>query len=119
MLCCARPRWHRIWAKLDIARGKAHLTNMNMQTRVSAKGQVVIPKDVRERLRWVQGQPLDVVETPDGVLLKRPRVGQTLSLAEALARIKARASYAGPPVSTEDMKQAIASMFENAKDERF
>jgi hypothetical protein len=67
----------------------------------------------------MHGQPLDVVETSEGVLLKLPRSGPTQSLATALARIKARASYAGPPVSSDEMNQAIASMFSTAKDEHF
>ena len=42
--------------------------------RLSSKGQVIIPKDVRERRRWRSGQTFDVVETEDGVLL-RPHSG--------------------------------------------
>jgi AbrB family looped-hinge helix DNA binding protein len=39
-------------------------------TKLSSKGQVVIPKDVRERQRWTAGQAFDVVETEEGVLLR-------------------------------------------------
>ncbi len=42
---------------------------MNAQTRVSAKGQVVIPKDVRDRLHWAPGTPLDVIEKAGSVTL--------------------------------------------------
>jgi AbrB family looped-hinge helix DNA binding protein len=46
---------------------------MNAQTRVSAKGQVVIPKEVRDRLHWEPGTRLEVVEGHDGVSLKAVR----------------------------------------------
>ncbi len=40
-------------------------------TRISSKGQVVIPKAMRTALRWSPGQELEITETKDGVLLKR------------------------------------------------
>ena len=92
---------------------------MNAQTRLSARGQVVIPKDVRDRMQWAQGEPLDVIETSEGVLLKRPRTGKMLTLDAALARIRARVNYDGPPVSVEDMNKAVDEMFRNAADDRF
>ncbi len=39
-------------------------------TRVSTKGQVILPKAVRQRRHWGPGTRLLVEETPDGVLLK-------------------------------------------------
>lgn len=39
-------------------------------TRLSTKGQVIIPKAVREARRWIPGQELEVTVTDDGVLLK-------------------------------------------------
>jgi AbrB family looped-hinge helix DNA binding protein len=81
---------------------------MNAQTKLSAKGQVVIPKDVRDRLHWTQGEALDVIETADGVLLKRLTPGKKLSAQEALAKIRALVKYDGPPVSIEEMNETIA-----------
>ena len=37
---------------------------------VSSKGQVILPKAIRERRSWVTGTRLVVEDTPDGVLLK-------------------------------------------------
>jgi AbrB family looped-hinge helix DNA binding protein len=42
---------------------------MNAITKMSAKGQVVIPKDVRDRLHWLEGTQLKVVESGNAVTL--------------------------------------------------
>jgi AbrB family looped-hinge helix DNA binding protein len=42
-----------------------------LRTKLSTKGQVVLPKDIRRRQRWEPGAELIVEETPDGVLLRR------------------------------------------------
>jgi AbrB family looped-hinge helix DNA binding protein len=39
-------------------------------TRVSTKGQVILPKSIRDQLHWDAGTRLAVVQTSDGVLLK-------------------------------------------------
>lgn len=43
---------------------------MTMQTRLSAKGQVVLPKAARLGKGWGSGQRLDVIDLPGGVFLK-------------------------------------------------
>jgi AbrB family looped-hinge helix DNA binding protein len=80
---------------------------MNAQTRISAKGQVVIPKDTRERLGLTQGFALDVIETPDGVLLRKPREQQKLSFEEATARIREIVKYDGPALSIEQLSWSV------------
>ena len=40
-------------------------------TKVSDKGQVVIPKEIRDRLQFVPGTKLIVVATHDAVVLQR------------------------------------------------
>jgi AbrB family looped-hinge helix DNA binding protein len=85
---------------------------MNAKTIMSAKGQVVIPKDVRERLRLQAGDKLDVLETADGILLKRSSAMPKLSIEEALARLRTLLPrYEGPPVSVEDMNDTIRQMW--------
>ena len=44
---------------------------INDVTKVSDKGQVVIPKDVRDRLQFTPGTKLIVVATQDAVVLQR------------------------------------------------
>ena len=72
---------------------------------MSAKGQVVIPKAVRERLRWDHGADLEIVETGNGVLL-RPRLPdrKQISIEEFRSRMP---KYSGPPATLEDMERAI------------
>ena len=41
-----------------------------LTTTVSTKGQVILPKAIRQALRWEAGTRLVVESTPEGVLLK-------------------------------------------------
>ncbi|HEY3353757.1 MAG TPA: AbrB/MazE/SpoVT family DNA-binding domain-containing protein [Polyangia bacterium] len=41
---------------------------MRASTKLRSKGQVVIPKAIRDRLRWRPGTRLNVEETPDGAV---------------------------------------------------
>ncbi len=87
---------------------------MTQHTKVSAKGQVVIPKDVRDRLKWSPGTELEVVDGPAGVMLRaKPAVTKKRPFKETLARLHAIADYQGPIGSDEDWKEAIDAMFRN------
>ena len=107
--CCAIPRLRAIWVDGD--RSKMHLTDMNAQTKLSAKGQVVIPKDVRDRLGLTEGTVFDVIERAGEVILKRKGSAKAQSGAEAVAaavrEIASFYRYDGPPVSIEDMNSAV------------
>lgn len=83
-----------------------------MMTRVSAKGQVVIPKDVRDELGWLQGTELEVIKGPTQVVL-RPKQ-KPFDQAEfdlKLAKLRATANYHGPVYSDEEVNAAIGEMF--------
>ncbi|MBY5557108.1 AbrB/MazE/SpoVT family DNA-binding domain-containing protein [Rhizobium leguminosarum] len=43
----------------------------NLITTVSTKGQIILPKTIRQRREWEAGTRLIVEETPEGVLLKQ------------------------------------------------
>lgn len=82
---------------------------MNAKTTLSAKGQVVIPKDVRDSLGLRPGQTLDVVQTGGGVFLRPEQSKSGRSNAEILASIrKITSRYKGPPVGIEELNEAIA-----------
>lgn len=82
---------------------------MTAQTRLSAKGQIVIPKDVRDRLGWLQGSELEVIETTDGVILRKKATRKKLSVDEALAQIHAKVQYDGPRIPVEDLSFSPAA----------
>lgn len=87
--------------------GKTYLTVMNAETKMSAKGQVVIPKAIRERLQWNEGASLEVIETANGVLLRaggKPR--ERISIEEFRRRHPPRP---GPGLSTREMDQAVTA----------
>ena len=76
---------------------------MTAHTKLSAKGQVVIPKDVRDRLGWPQGSELEVVETAGGVLLRKPHKRRKLTFNEATAQIRQIVNYTGPQLTIEQL----------------
>ena len=77
---------------------------MNAQTKLSAKGQVVIPKAVRDRLHWEDGVDLEVVETAGGVLLRAKSQRRRISLEELRAMLPV---YDGPTISLDEMQAGI------------
>ncbi|MBV1689049.1 AbrB/MazE/SpoVT family DNA-binding domain-containing protein [Novosphingobium sp. G106] len=76
---------------------------MTAQTKLSAKGQVVIPKDVRDRLGWPQGSQLELVETGDGVLLRKRPERKKMTVEEATARLRQIYRHEGPPIPIEQL----------------
>lgn len=80
------------------------------RTLVSAKGQVVIPKEVRNRLGWNSGAVLDVIETVEGVVLRRAGPSAKLPIDQALERLRGTIAYDGPRLSEADWGHAVATM---------
>jgi len=74
-----------------------------MQTKISTKGQVVLPKAIREKRRWKAGTRLTVEERPDGVLLKPVERKKKLTIDDWAAILK----YKGPTHTIEEMNAAI------------
>jgi AbrB family looped-hinge helix DNA binding protein len=75
----------------------------SLKTRVSTKGQVILPKTIRDRRGWTAGSELIVEDKPEGVLLRAARaVGAT--------RVEDVFGCLGPVdrvVSIEEMNQAV------------
>ena len=60
---------------MTVARGRSasyHTGKMKSETRLTSKGQVVIPKAIRDRLKWKPGTRLGVEPTDDGAVVLRP-----------------------------------------------
>ena len=72
-------------------------------TKLSSKGQVIIPKILRSRYKWDIGQELTVIDTGEGVLLRSSRPFKKTELNEVAGVLK----YSGKPVSLDDMEKAI------------
>jgi AbrB family looped-hinge helix DNA binding protein len=78
---------------------------MSAETKISAKGQVVIPKALRDRLHWSEGDQLEAIETAGGVLLRRKgRARRSISVHEFMAEMP---RHEGAPATLEEMDEAI------------
>jgi len=73
------------------------------QTVISSRGQVVLPKKLRDRLHWKPGTRLMIEDRPEGVLLKRVEEKKKLTIGDLRGILK----YKGPPRSIEEMNTAI------------
>ena len=82
-------------------------------TRLTSKGQVIIPKALRDAHDWQVGTRLEVIDTVEGVLLKPVVARQTTALPQGLAAIRSRLAYKGPAVSLEDMNAAVLQEAKN------
>jgi AbrB family looped-hinge helix DNA binding protein len=76
-------------------------------TLVSSKGQVIIPKAVREARHWTPGTRLEVRDTADGVLLTVLTTAGKTPLAAGLKAIRQKIDYRGPTRTLEDMDAAV------------
>lgn len=76
-----------------------------LTTTVSTKGQVILPKAIRQRKHWEPGTRLVVEDTPEGVLLKAAPVF-TPTRPEDVAGMLA---YRGRPRTIEEMDSAITA----------
>lgn len=72
-------------------------------TRLSTKGQLIVPKDVRERHRWQAGTEFEILEREDGLLLRPVRRLRETTTEEVFGSLK----YEGPTISIDEMNRAI------------
>lgn len=74
------------------------------KTRLSSKGQVIIPKEVRDRHGWTPGVELEVEDHKEAVVLRLARPFPRTTVAEVYGCLK----YRGKPLTIEQMDAAIA-----------
>lgn len=75
-----------------------------MTTRLSTKGQLIIPKEIRDRYGWEAGVELEIEDQGDHVVIRRAESMPETTLEELVGC----AGYQGPRRSLADMEAAIA-----------
>ena len=72
-------------------------------TKLSSKGQVIIPKALRDAHNWLTGQELIVIDTEEGILLKPKQSFAKSQLKEVAGCLE----YRGPAKTLKEMDEAI------------
>jgi len=92
---------------------------MNQLTRLSAKGQIVIPKTVRDAKHWPPGTTFDVIDRPDGILLQ-PHPDVRAFRPTTLADLAALPKATGAPHSVDAISgldaETLAHLLDNPAD---
>ena len=81
---------------------------LSATTRVSTKGQVILPKALRDRRRWSAGTELTVEETAEGVLLRAKPRREATRFAEVFGRL-------GPVDASIDIDDTDAALLAEAR----
>lgn len=74
-----------------------------LTTKLSSKGQVIIPKEIRNRHHWETGQELQAIDTDEGILLRPASAFPETRLKEVASCL----SYSGKAKTLEEMEAAI------------
>jgi AbrB family looped-hinge helix DNA binding protein len=73
-------------------------------TKLSSKGQVIIPKSIRDAHDWRAGITLDISEHEEGILLRPSRPYARTSLDDVAGCLE----WSGPTITIEEMDKAVA-----------
>jgi AbrB family looped-hinge helix DNA binding protein len=85
-----------------------------LTTKVSTKGQVILPKAIREKRQWNAGTELVVEDTAEGVLLKPA----TLFPVSDPDKVFGMLAYSGKPKTIEEMNASILAEAKRRHDRR-
>lgn len=97
------------WATIDFTPGKTHLTDMGIEITMSSKGQIVIPKDVRDALGLKAGERLSLERVGRRLILQAPELPrEKISYEEFRRRVP---KYEGAYVAVEDMTSRIGNLY--------
>lgn len=83
-------------------------------TKLSSKGQIIIPKWLRDAYRWETGLEFVVIDTGEGILLKPNRPFEPTSLDEVAGSLP----YTGQPKTLEEMESDLRRGIREAWDDR-
>lgn len=83
-------------------------------TTLSSKGQVIIPKRLRDAHEWEPGLEFVVIDTGDGVLLKPSKPFPATTLADVAGSLV----YHGRPLTIEEMDEGIRKAVRESGDDR-
>ena len=86
---------------------------MSIPIKISSKGQVVIPKDIRDALRLRAGGTLNVSLQGDRIVMEAARPAREKISYEEFRRRLPR--HEGPPVSIEEMTSGIGELYRDWK----
>lgn len=87
---------------------------MGVEITISSKGQIVIPKDVRDALGLAAGSKLVLERSGRRLILEAPQPARPrISYEEFRRRVP---KYEGPPVAVEDMTSKVGELFRDWKD---
>jgi AbrB family looped-hinge helix DNA binding protein len=101
---CARSGVSSISYPCLTGPGKAMATAKKLTTTVSTKGQIILPKAIRQQRRWHPGTQLMVEDTEEGVLLKAAPLFAPTRPKDVFGSLR----HAGPPKTLEQMQAGIA-----------
>lgn len=82
------------------------------RTKLSSKGQVVLPKEIREAHHWRTGTQFMIEELRDGVLLREFMAVKPTRLKEVIGCLR----YRGKPKTFAQMDEAITAEVKARRD---
>ncbi len=82
---------------------------INMDTKLSSKGQVIIPKQLRDINDWQPGQELTATSVDGGVLLKPKTIFPETTIDDVLGCL----NYEGNAKTIEEMNESISIGIKN------
>jgi AbrB family looped-hinge helix DNA binding protein len=80
-------------------------------TKLSSKGQLILPKTIRDAHAWRAGTEFLVEDTPDGVLLRPRKSLPPTHLEDVAGSLK----FQGPAKSLDEMDAAITEELERRR----
>jgi AbrB family looped-hinge helix DNA binding protein len=98
---------------LDISLTVSYFVGMET-TRLSSKGQIILPKAVRDLHHWEPGTDFSVEDTGDGVILRPIKGGAPARLEDLIGSLRVK----GEARTIEEMDSVIDAELRDRRDRR-